>query len=655
MKKIMLTGILAGAFLGNSFAQTLFTYGNNVVTESEFLKVYKKNNAAQKVDYSEKALREYVDLYSLFRMKVAEANKQQLDTASSVAGEIDNYRRQLAKGFLTDEEMVGRLVQEAYDRSKEEVRVAHILLLTKPNSDTVALKKTIDSIYNIISKGKGDFAELAKTFSEDKGSKNNGGDIGFFSSLQTVYPFENAAYTTEVGKVSTPFRTNFGYHILKVIDKRPARGQLKVAQILVNTPKSTGDAGVAAAKLKLDSIQKELKNGAKFEDLVAKYSDDKFSKDNKGELPVFGVGRMVPAFDEAAFSLKNVGDVSKPVQTEYGFHIIKLLEKIGTKPFESVKKEFKTKVDNDSRAQQARDMYFQKVKETNGFKENPKAWESFIAQASNIADTGKDAGQFSNNTFSKGGSNSLFSLAGKNYTQDDFVSFASGTTRGRIMSQGSKDAIFRELYTMYQSKVVNDFQEHKLVDENPEFKSLMQEYKDGIMLFELMDRNVWGKASKDTIGLKAFYETQKEKYQWEPGFKGSVYSFKDEASLKEGLKLVNKKGVTNEEIVKALNSEAKRDAVSIQIGRYEFSKFADVPANKIIAGKASEAVKKSDNTYIVVKAEEVYTQKEIKAFTDARGYIISSYQDKLEKDWNNELRSKYPVTVNEEQLKKLVK
>lgn len=655
MKKIMLTGILAGALLGNSYAQTLFTYGNNVVTESEFLKVYKKNNAAQKVDYSEKALREYVDLYSLFRMKVAEANKQQLDTTSSVAGEIDNYRRQLAKGFLTDEEMVGRLVQEAYDRSKQEVRVAHILLLTKPNSDTVALKKTIDSIYNVISKGKANFADLAKTFSEDKGSKNNGGDIGFFSSLQTVYPFENAAYTTEVGKVSAPFRTNFGYHILKVIEKRPARGQLRVAQILVSTPKSTGDAGISAAKLKLDSIQKELKNGAKFEDLVAKYSDDKFSKDNKGELPVFGVGRMVPAFDEAAFSLKNVGDVSKPVQTEYGFHIIKLLEKIETKPFESVKKEFKTKVDNDSRAQQARDMYFQKVKESNGFKENAKAWESFIGQASNIEDTGKDAGQFSIKTFNKGGSNTLFTLAGKNYTQDDFVNFANSTTRGRIMTQGSKEVIFRELYTMYQSKVVNDFQEHKLVEENPEFKSLMQEYKDGIMLFELMDRNVWGKASKDTIGLKAFYETQKEKYQWEPGFKGSVYSFKDETSLKEGLKLVNKKGITNEEIVKALNSESKRDAVSIQIGRYEFSKFTDVPANKIIAGKASEAIKKSDNTYIVVKADEVYTQKEVKAFADARGYIISSYQDKLEKDWNNELRSKYPVTVNEEQLKKLIK
>jgi peptidyl-prolyl cis-trans isomerase SurA len=655
MKKLLLTSIIAGALMGNSQAQTIFSYGNNNVTEAEFLKVYKKNNVAQKVDYSEKALREYVDLYSLFKMKVAEANKQQLDTTASVAGEIDNYRKQLAKSYLTDEEMVGRLVQEAYDRSKQEVRVAHILLLTKTGVDTVALRNKIDSIYNLATKGKADFSVLAKEFSDDNGSKNNGGDIGYFSALQTVYAFENAAYNTPVGKISTPFRTNFGYHIVKVIDKRATRGQVRVAQILVSTPKSGGDVAINNAKLKLDTVQKELKGGAKFEDLVAKYSDDKFSKDSKGELPVFGVGRMVPAFDEAAFGLKNVGDVSKPVQTEYGFHIIKLLEKIGTKPFDSVRKEFKSKVDNDARAQQARDMYFEKVKISNGFKENPKVWTTLLPQINSIKDTGKEAGLFTPDNFAKGGSETMFSLAGKNYTQDDFISFAGTLTRGRIMAQGSKEAVFRELYGMFQNNVVTDFQEHKLIEDNPEFKSLMQEYKDGIMLFELMDRNVWGKASKDSIGLKAFYNTQKDKYQWEPGFKGSVYTFKDEATMKEGLKLLAKKGTTNEDLVKTLNSETKRDAVNIQVGRYEFSKFTDVPQSKIIEGKASEGVKKEDKTYIVVKADQVFNQKETKAFEDARGYIISGYQDKLEKDWNNELKSLYPVKVNEEQLMKLVK
>lgn len=655
MKKLMMTGFIALSLSTGTQAQTLFTYGTNPVTEAEFMKVYKKNNAAQKIDYSEQALREYVDLYSLFRMKVKEANDMSIDTSASVAGEIDNYRKQLAKSFLTDEEMASRLIQEAYTRSKQEVHVAHILLLTNSGADTVAIKKTIDSLYTVLSSGKGDFGALAKIYSEDKGSKNNGGDIGYVTALQTVYPFENAMYSTPVGKISAPFRTSFGYHIVKVLDKRESRGQLRVAQILISTPKSKGEEGIAAAKLKLDSLQKDLKKGLSFEQLVDKYSEDKFSKDKKGELPVFGVGRMVPAFDEAAFNLKNVGDVSKPVQTDYGFHVIKLLEKIQLKPFDSVRKEFKSKVENDSRAQYARDVYFEKVKQSNGFKENPKAWANITSQLKNIADTGKEVGTFNNKTFAIGGNTTMFSLAGKNYTQDDFTAYALSVTRGRLMAQASKENIMRELYTMYQSKVVNDFQEHKLVDENPEFKSLLQEYKDGIMLFELMDRNVWGKASKDTLGLKAFYETKKENYKWEPGFKGAVYTFKDEPTMKEGLKLLAKKDITNEEIAKTMNTENKRDAISIQTGRYEFSKFPDVARTKIVKGKVSEAVKKADNSYVVVKADEVYNEPVVKSFNDARGYIISAYQDKLEKDWNSELRAKYPVKVNEEQFKKLVK
>lgn len=655
MKKLLLSGMIVSSLCASSYAQTIFTYGPNSVSEAEFMKVYKKNNAAQKIDYSDKAIREYVDLYSLFRMKVKEANDQHVDTAASVAGEIDNYRRQLAKSFLTDDELVSRMVQEAYDRSKQEIHVAHILLLTSPGTDTVVLRRKIDSIYALVSKGKADFGVLAKEFSEDKGSKNNGGDIGYITALQTVYAFENAAYNTPIGKVSAPFRTSFGYHIVKVIDKRSSRGQIRVAQILINTPKSQGEAGIAAAKLRIDSVQNDLKKGMSFEKAVDKYSDDKFSKEQHGELPIFGVGRMVPAFDEAAFGLKNQGDISKPIQTEYGFHIIKLLEKYPLKPFDSVRKEFKVKVDNDGRAQQARDLYFEKVKLANGFKDNAASWSSFMAQTKNIIDTGNNAGIFNAKTFDKGGSNSMFTLAGKNYTQDDFVAFAIATTRGRVMAQAPKESVFRELYSLYQNKVVNDFQEHKLVEENPEFKSLLQEYKDGIMLFELMDRNVWGKASKDTVGLKAFYETKKENYKWEPGFKGSVYTFKDEASLKEGLKLLSKKDMTDEELVKTMNNDQKRDAVSVQVGRYEFSKFSDVPQAKIVAGKASEGVKKADNSYTVVKATEVYTQPTVKSFTEARGYIISAYQDKLEKDWNNELRAKYPVKVNEDELKKLIK
>lgn len=650
MKKLVLPVVVAAAFVSPARAQTIFTYGNTPVSEAEFLKVYKKNSNAQKVDFSEKAIRDYIDLYSLFRMKVQEANNQHLDTTASVAAELDNYRRQLSRSYLTDDEVTTRLVKEAYDRSKEEVRVAHILLLTTPQTDSLAVKKRIDSLYEQATVKKADFAQLARDFSEDKGSRTNGGDIGFMTALQTVYPFENAAYSTAPGKVSQPFRTQFGYHIIKVLEKRQARGEIKVAQILVATPKSTAEAGIAAARLRVDSIQNDLKKGASFEALVKKYSDDKFTIDKNGEMPPFGVGRMIPAFDVAAFALKNPGDISKPIQTDYGFHIIKLLEKYPVKPFDSVKKQLKTKVDNDSRAQQARDIYFDKVKQNNGFRELPSAYITFEKQLVLIPDTGKDMNTFTADMF-KNGTAPLFTLGGRNYTQDDFLAFAFSTTRGRLM--GPKEPVFRELYHMYVTKVVLDFQEHKLVEENPEFKSLMQEYRDGIMLFELMDRNVWGKASKDTTGLKAFYETKKDKYKWEPGFKGSVYTFRDKAALNEGLKLLAKKDMTNEDLVKTLNTEKQPDAVTVLQGRYEFNKFTDVPREKIVAGKASEAVEK-EGKYVVVKADEVFAQPASKTFTEARGYVISAYQDSLEQKWNETLRSKYPVKINEDAVKKIV-
>lgn len=653
MKKILLTGTLLAAFFGSSYAQTLFTFGDNPVTSEEFLRVYRKNNAT-KADYSETALRDYIDLYSLFRMKVKEAELQHMDTSGAVSAEITNYRKQLARGYLTDELMVNRLVQEAYDRSKEELHVAHILFASGPGVDTAMLHQRMDSVYKQISTGKADFAAVAKAMSDDRGSKANGGDIGYFTGLQTVYAFETVAYATPAGKVSAPFQTNFGYHLLKVLDRRPARGTAKLAQILIAIPKSSGDSGLVAAQKKADIILKEIKKGTSFTDLVERYSDDKFSRDKGGELPIYGAGNTVAALDEAIFALKKPGDVTAPLKTEYGLHIIKLLERYPTKPFDSVKKELKAKVENDSRAQQAREAYFAKVREANGFKTNPGNFEVIKSQLGSIADTGKDAGAFSRDNFPKGGKNVLFSLAGANYTQDDFITYAVGITRGKIAPGDQKAAVFKELLNMYETQVVTDFQERKLVETNPDFKSLMQEYRDGIMLFELMDRNVWGKAAKDSVGLKMFHETQKEKYVWQPGFKGAVYTFRDEASMKEGMKLLAKKDISNEELVKAMNTSTAPDAVSIQTGRFEFAKYPDVQAAKVVAGKLSEPMKKGD-TYIVVKADEVHPQPVVKSFSEARGYVVSAYQDKLEKDWNTQLRSKYPVKINDAELKKLVK
>lgn len=651
MRKLVLTCLASGLFVTTGLSQTLFTYGNNAVTKEEFLRVYQKNSINKTPDMSEAALKEYLDLYSLFRMKVREAQLQEVDTTLSIRMELDVYRKQIAKNYLTDEAVTAKLVREVYDRMKEEVRIAHILVSLPPmQADSSVAYNKIDSIYKAITTKKADFAATA-VVSDDKGSKNNGGDIGYITSMQVVYPIENAAYTTPVGKVSAPFRTQFGYHIVKVLDKRPASGELKVAQIMVAIKKSEGETGIAAARKRIDSVQADMKKGVSFADLVKKYSDDRFTKDSEGVLPAFGIGKMAPEFEKAAFALRKPGDVSAPIQTDYGFHIIKLIEKNTLKPFDSLKQSLTKKVNSDSRAQVAREMFYNRIKQENKFKEYPENYKALADRIALIPDTGKNANVFTAADY-QNMNKPLFSLAGTEYLQSDLMGFGEKMTNGRLV--GPKRAMFADMYKVYVTNIVTDFEEHRLSENQPEFKNLMTEYKDGIMLFELMERNVWGKASKDSSGLEKFYAERKDRYQWEPGFVGSVLKFKNEDQLKYGLEYI-KKGMSDEDILRKMNQPSLQDAVVIQRGHFEFSKFSVVPKEQLVANKTTEPKKNEDGTYTVVRVKEVHNQPTQKTLSEARGYVVAEYQDYLEKKWNEDMRKKYPVKVNEDVMKSMVK
>jgi peptidyl-prolyl cis-trans isomerase SurA len=656
MHKLVLSCLLAGMATATVQAQTLFTYGGTPVTKQEFLRVYEKNNVKQKTDFSEPALREYLDLYSLFKMKVAEADAMHLDTVASIEAELNNYRRQLARNYLTDKEVTERLIKEAYDRMKEDVHVAHILIAVSPGAppaDTARAYSKIDSIYNAITKGKADFSRLASQFSDDRGTRERGGDIGFMTALQTVYPFENAAYITPVGKVSKPFRTQFGYHIVKVLARRPARGEVQVAQILLTTPKSKGEEGIAFARRQADTVERLLRQGISFDTLVSRYSEDKLSIAQHGVLAPFGAGRMVPAFEEAAFGLKKPGDVSAPIQTEYGFHIIRLISKSPLQPFDSLRQEIAHRVENDSRSQIAHDEFLAKMKRQNGFKEFPAAYDALVARMRQLPDTGAQAHSFLAENF-RDMNQPLFELGGRKYMQSDFMRFAQNVTGARI--NGPKEPVLSDVYKVYVDRTVNDYEEHRLAETNPDFRNLMEEYRDGIMLFDLMDRNVWTKASRDTVGLKAYYEAHKDKWQWEPGFKGTVYRFKNEESLKKGMAALKKNpDAKDEELYRAVNTESEADAISIQHGRYEFAHFTEVPQSDISAGRLSAPAREASGGYTVVRADKVFNQPEPKTLDEARGYVVAEYQDALEKSWNARLRAKYPMKVDETVFRSMVK
>lgn len=628
-------------------AQTLFTYGPNAVSKEEFLRVYQKNNAQKKPDFSAKSVNEYLDLYSLFRMKVKEAEQMRLDTTSAVRTELNNYKGQLARTYLSDKEVTKELVKQAYERMKEEVKVAHILIAVRPNDDTAKSYQKIDSIYNAIVSKKADFGEMAKQFSEDKSSAVRGGDIGYISALQVVYPFENAAYATAAGQVSKPFRTQFGYHIIKVEDRRKSKGQVQVAQIMIASPKSKGEQGIADAHKKMDQIQAELKGGKKFEDLAKEYSDDKFSRDKGGLMEPFGVGKLMPQFENAAFALKNPGDMAQPIQTEYGLHLIKLVKKIPLEPFENVQDNLTRRVENDGRATVAKEAYQEKVKKQHGFKDYPENFAKIMA-ALPPADSKEKT--FKADDF-KSYTAPLFELNGQKYTQFDFMNYAEGLTKGSLL--GNRETAMRDLYKMYQTTTLNDLQQAELEKNNADFRNLITEYRDGILLFDLMDKNVWSKASKDSVGLQEFYASHKQKYQWQPGFEGTVYQSGSEVDLNK-LKTELDKGGDVNEVMQKLTGAANPIQVSQQSGRFEFTRFP-VDQSYFVEGKASKVFRNDDGTFSMVVANKLFKTPEERTLDEARGFAIADYQDYLEKKWNDELKAKYPVKVEEKVLKSFVK
>lgn len=654
MRKLTVTCALL-ILAGNINAQTLFHYGKYPVDKKEFVRVYEKNAINQKPDYSRPALEEYLDLYSLFKMKVREAEMQQMDTISSIQYELGNYRKQLVKNYLTDDEVKGKLVKEAYNRLQENIKVAHIMIQVPPMApaeDTVAPYKLIDSIYTAITKKGADFGEMAKLYSADVQTGANGGELGYVTALQTVYPFENAVYSTPVGKVSKPFSTQYGYHIVKVLDKRQAVGDIQVAQILIQAQKAKGQEQIEEARKEADMVYQQLKNGADFAKMVQEHSDDRFSKENNGELDVFGVGQMVPAFEKAAYALKNPGDISKPVQTDYGFHILKLVEKYPVPTYEEIKDKLTQKVNKDMRAEVARDVFYENVKVSNNYKEFPAAKNELKAWFSNIPSSGAEANKFSEADF-KQTDKALFEVKGRKYMQSDLLSYAEKVTQGRLM--GPREAIYDNIYSNYVRTVLDDIVEQNLIEQNEDFRNLMEEYRAGIMLFELMDRNVWGKASKDTVGLKEFHTGRESNYMWKPGFRGSVYTFKNQETLKDGLRYIGDKKMTDEDIMKKINSDELPDGIRIERGYYEFDKFDRLPVSEVNQGKASVAKKNEDGTYTVVYAENIYNSPVPKTLNEARGYVIADYQDYLEQKWNKELRAKYPVKLNEQEFNSLVK
>jgi peptidyl-prolyl cis-trans isomerase SurA len=493
---------------------------------------------------------------------------------------------------------------------------------------------------------KGDFGMLARKYSEDPSAKENGGDLGWFSALRMVYPFESAAYNTPKGKVSMPIRTRFGYHIIKSFGSRDALGEIAAAHIMIKTGKEATEEDRTKAKEKVMEVKALLEKGQNFEELAMKYSEDKGSSTKGGALPRFGTGRMVPAFEDAAFGLKNDGDISEPVLTDYGWHIIKRLERFPVSTFEEVEKELSAKVAKDSRSEMSKKSVLDRVKTEYGFKETKAA----VTELSKYLNDKLIEGKWNADT-TKGLTKTIFTIGQNKYTQADLGAYI-GAHQARRKPE-PLEIILNMLYNQYVDESLLAYEESRLPAKYPEYKALLKEYRDGILLFDLTDDKVWSKAVKDTAGLKAFHAKNASNFMWEKRLDAEIfYCQKD--SIVEPLKALLtkrlKKGKPDkEEILKQFNANSKLN-LRIEQGLYQENDeeiLKNVKWEKGVYGPLKDG---QNQVLVVVNKMLEPTPKTLK---EARGLTTAEYQNFLEKEWIAQLRSKYKFTANRELLKQI--
>lgn len=647
MKKLFLLTLLT-LFSFLIFAQdgkeTLFTVNNEAITVAEFEKVFQKNNYSKKKP-TKADIDEYLELYIKFKLKVKEAYAEGLDTNKKFVNELATYRKQLAQPYLTDKAASERLLQEAYERSKKEIRASHILIRISENASPKDTAKAYDQIIRIrnrIVAGE-DFGSIASEVSQDPSAKENKGDLGYFSVLRMIYPFENVAFNTPIGNVSMPFRTQFGYHILKTIDERPAQGEIQVAHIMVVSREDQSEEEQNAAKTKIDEIYTKLmEKPDDFENLAKQYSEDPATAKNGGTLPFFGSGRMVPEFEEVAFKLKNDGDIAKPVKTRYGWHIMKRIQKKAIPDFEASKNDLKIRIERDGRSFMKRNSLIEKLKKEYKVQTFNEAKNSLITAVDSTFMQGKWAAEkFPNN------SGQVLKIENKYFTQLDFASYIQANQSGR--AEGDKTVILNKMFERFVNDKVIDYEDKKLESKYPEFRDLMKEYREGILLFELTDQKVWSKAVKDTTGLQNFYKKNQKKYLWPQRLDAEIFTCDNQSVANQVKKYVKKKKFTNEEIIEKINAKS---TLNLKITPGKFAKGDNDAIDKIAWKKGVSKNISLNKSVVFVNVKKVLSP-EPKELDEVRGLVTSDYQNFLEKDWIQGLKDKYKVQVNDSVLQKL--
>lgn len=639
----MLPGLLFPALGRETGDDVLLTVEGREITKSEFTRLREKSNFFQ----DSPDVEEYLELFINFQLKVAHAREEGIHNERSFRDEFSRFRSKLASPYMGDPELEEKLAREAYDRLQYDIDASHILIRLAPGyspEDTLAAWEKAMQIREQLLEGE-PFEKLARATSDDPSAKTNSGNLGYFTALQTAYSFENAVYDAVPGEIGMPVRTRFGYHIIRVNEKRKSRGEIKAAHIMIGFNRYDEQE----AKSRAEKIHDALRKGQSFELLARENSTDHNSASQGGLIDWFGSGRFVPEFEIAAFALDKPGEISEPVLTRFGWHIIKLVDRRERPPYEEARATLIESVrePGTSRSMLLRNALLDRLRKEWEFREDLQALDIFYRIVDDrIFDGDWQAPQ------DLPLDRTLFAVTGRSFSQQDFAAFISENAYKR--KPWPLEEYIGSLYESFVGRRLVELEDSKLEERYPEFGYLMNEYRDGMLLYEISNRKIWTRAMADSTGLAEFYENNADSYMWDERLSASIYAT-DESRLARRARWRARRsswfsGRDDEWVVGRINRRAGEDAVTYRHGI--FSSGDNDLIDRVEWDEGVSDIHSVDGTYKVVLIHEIL-EPEPRTLDEARGRIIADYQDYLEGIWVNELREKYQVSVNKEVLSTL--
>jgi peptidyl-prolyl cis-trans isomerase SurA len=648
-RRLSVTVLLLLLFAGTATAQDLnekilMTVAGKEVSAGEFMRMYRKSYDPG----SSKDIDAYLEQFVNFKLKVADAVSEGYDTTSAFRSELNGYRSQLAQSYLTDASAREKLLRQAYQRSLTEINAWHILISLSPEAtpdDTLKAWKKATLVRERVMRGES-FEEVARSSSDDPSVKINGGNLGYFTTFQMIMPFEDAAYSLKKGQVSQPVRTPYGYHIIKVTDRRPSLGKIKVAHIMRTVMPGSSESAAKAAEDTILSVYRQLQNGAQFSELAAKYSDHSESASKGGELNWFGAGEIISDFAEAAFALRNNGDYTKPVKTIYGWHIIKRIDRKAPGTFEEARPFLESRINESYLNSISKKSFVDKLKKEYKYRVIPAAYNWFVTHTDTLIIQGK--AKYNRQEMPAG---PIYTFAGQQLSTREFAGYIE--KRGEMIA--TRDSVYfinHSLETCLSDQIIK-YENSILEKKYPEFRYLMNEFHDGILLFEISGKKVWNRIQEDSAGLKNYYEVNKDKFLTKESFSGKIYTLRKKdgiKSLETAYKKFSRMPDCDARMMKKFISKGDT-LLSVRSGTWKRGENMLLDSLTWKPG----TFRLPDNTSAILVVINNVTAPRPLPFSEVQGEMMTGYQEQLDKNWIEQLRKQFIVKTDKNILEEIRK